>query len=141
MRLRKAVAVVLVLAVQGGALVAPLVHAHPDDHATGHHRVRTIHSHFSGHSHEHRDAHATAHSDRPAVQAATDNDRAIYLGPFLAVAAPSFNSPALVHIAFRLGVPAEIPAHEAFEVYHGHDPPILTTLPARAPPILLPKSS
>ena len=138
--MRQVIAVVLVLAVQGGALVAPLVHAHPDDHATGHHRAGTIHSHFSGHSHEHEDAHATADSRQQAVRAADDTDRAIYLGPFLAVAARSFNNPVLVHGAFRVSVPAEIPAHEVFEVYHGHDPPVLTALPPRAPPILLSKS-
>jgi hypothetical protein len=138
--LRQAIAVVLVLAVPGGALVAPSVHAHPADQTTGHHHARTIHSHFSGHSHEHRDAHPSADSDRPAVRGTSDNDRAIYLGPFLAVAARLFYSSVLVHSTFRLGVPIEISAHEAFEVYHGHDPPILATLPARAPPILLPKS-
>ena len=45
---RKALAIVLLLAVQGAALGAPLAHAHPDDHETDHHRGRAVHVHWAG---------------------------------------------------------------------------------------------
>ena len=43
-------ALALSLAIPVAALAAPLLHVHPDEHATAHHRGATVHSHWSGHS-------------------------------------------------------------------------------------------
>jgi hypothetical protein len=127
---RKLIAVTLALAVQGAALTAPLLHAHPDDHATAHHSGRSVHGHWSGHQHSHHPA------DDPAI-GADDDDRAVFLNAFVAVAATPLAAVAVAQQPFELPVPSERPAHRSVQVAHSHDPPLVRSLPSRAPPALL----
>jgi len=46
---RRLLAVCLSVAVPIGALCAPLVHAHLDDHHGGHHQANRVHAHLGGH--------------------------------------------------------------------------------------------
>jgi hypothetical protein len=127
---RKVIAVVLSLAVQGAALSAPLVHAHPDEHPTEHHAGRAIHTHAGGHAHA-----AVAH-DTP-VFTAPDGDRAVFLNVFTAMTAAASPLPAVFCRALSLPVPAERPAMRGVDVAHGHDPPPGRTASPRAPPACL----
>jgi hypothetical protein len=127
---RKAVALALSLAVQVAALGAPLVHAHPDEHATAHHNGRSMHTHWSGHERSHH------HGDTPAFSTA-DSDRAVFLNVFVAVAAPHVAAPALPQAIFALLVPMERAAHRGVEVVRSHDPPGVSSPPLRAPPAFL----
>ena len=128
--MRKVIALALSLAVQATALSAPLVHAHPDDHATEHHGSRTVHTHWAGHAQSHDT------SDTPAF-GTDDHDRAVFLNAFVAVAASSLPAQAIAPDAFELPVPAERPAHRILEVVRSHDPPSLRSVSSRAPPALL----
>jgi hypothetical protein len=127
---RKVVAIALALAVQGGALTAPLVHAHPDEHATDHHAAGTVHTHWAGHTH------SSQPSDIPAFDTA-DPDRAVFLNAFVAVATTVFSAPAAALTAFALPVAAERAAHRRVEIVRSHDPPCIRSLCSRAPPAFL----
>lgn len=120
----------LSLAIQGAALTSPFLHAHPDDHATQHHGSRAVHTHWAGHGHSH------GPSERPQLQT-EDQDRAVYLNPFVAVTASVVLGPAIIHDAFALPVPSEGVVHRNVGVLHSHDPPFLASLASRAPPALL----
>jgi hypothetical protein len=126
---QKIVAVVLALGVQGAALTAPFLHAHPDDHATPHHSGRAVHTHWGGHDHSQRP------TGNPAIDA-DDHDRAIFLNAFVAVAVSAIAF-ALAQQAFEVPIPSERPAHRSIIVTHSHDPPIFGSLASRAPPALL----
>lgn len=127
---RKVIALALSLAVQAAALSAPLVHAHPEDHDTDHHRAREVHTHWAGHGSSHDSP------DGPTFDAA-EHDRAVFLNAFVAVPRTPSSAPALTLTAFALPVPAERPAHRGIEVVRSHDPPPIRSLPARAPPAFL----
>jgi hypothetical protein len=127
---RKAAAVAVVFALQGAALSAPFVHAHPDDHATEHHAGRTVHTHWAAHAHPQRS------SDEPMF-AADDHDRAVFLKAFLAVASAVLSVPAVADDPVELAVPPERSAHRNVEVVHSHDPPVFNSLSPRAPPTFL----
>jgi hypothetical protein len=129
-RVQKAIAVVLALGVQAAALTAPLLHAHPDDHATGHHSGRSVHTHWDGHDYSQHP------SNDPAINA-DDHDRAVFLNPFVAVAASPLSAVAVAQQPFEIPVPSERPAHRSVHVAHSHDPPVLGSLQPRAPPTLL----
>jgi hypothetical protein len=128
--LRTFVALALSVAVQVAAAYAPLVHAHPDDHDTGHHKAHAVHAHVTGHA-----LHAHPHGG-PAV-GEDDHDRAVFLDSFVAVSAAPLLLSAAVPSVFELADPAEMPAHRTAHVAHGHDPPFHRSLPSRAPPALL----
>jgi hypothetical protein len=128
--MRRLVAAGLVVAVQGAMVVAPFVHAHPDDHDTPHHAPRAIHAHLSGHPAPARPGHGPEFED-------DDHDRAVFIQSFFAVAVTTFHSPIVVTEAFDLAVPPERPARQLLQVVHGHDPPLTRSLPSRAPPALL----
>jgi len=127
---RRVIAIALSLAVQAAALSAPLVHAHPDDHATEHHGAGEVHSHWAGHHHPQDSSHS------PALDA-TDHDRAVFLNAFVAVAASSFPGQAVTLGAFELPAPRERAPHRVIEIANGHDPPCLRSLSSRAPPSFL----
>ena len=118
----------LSVALQAAALTAPLVHQHPDDDATDHHRGRTVHSHWTGHQH---DEGLTVRG--PALTEA-DPDRAVFLNSFVAVREVRAPAPALSFETVELSAPAERRPYRAIEVVRSHDPPIGTSLPSRAPP-------
>lgn len=128
--MRKVIAVTLSLAVHAAAIGAPFVHAHPDDHATGHHGPRAIHSHRAGHAASHH------HAGGPALQT-EDHDRAVFLGAMAAVAASTLDAPGVTHGVFVLPVPVDGVVHRGLEIAHGHDPPLLVGIPSRAPPACL----
>jgi hypothetical protein len=127
---RKSIAFTLSLAIQVAALSAPLVHAHPDDHATAHHDGNAVHTHWAGHQHQH------PRSDGPAITS-PDEDRAIFMSVFVAEPTAATRVVAIAQTRFVLLVPTELTAHSSVDVTHGHDPPALHSLPARAPPALL----
>jgi hypothetical protein len=127
---RKVIAVALSLAVQVAALSAPLVHAHPDDHATEHHDGRTVHTHWAGHAQSH-------HSSAAPDLETSDHDRAVFLDAFVAVAASSLPAHGLTHVLFELPVPPERAAHRVVEIVRSHDPPFFRSLSSRAPPAFL----
>lgn len=127
--MRKVIAVALSLAVQAAALSAPLVHAHPDDHATEHHGAREIHAHRADHAHFDRA------SDGPVLDAA-DHDRAVFLNAFIAVAASLMPAHAVTRGVFNVPVPAERAPHRVIPIAHSHDPPFLPSLSSRPPPAL-----
>jgi hypothetical protein len=122
------IAVALSVAVQAAVLGAPLVHAHPDDHATTHHSGRAVHSHWGGHTHVPRSSAAALSDD--------DHDRAIFLSAFVAVAASAVTVPHVAQAVFELLVPAERAAHRGVEVVRSHDPPVARSRSPRAPPTL-----
>ena len=129
--MRKVIAVTVIFAVQAAVLGAPLVHAHPDDHATTHHEGRSVHTHWAGHSH------STHHrTDAPSFSA-DDHDRAVFLNPFVAVAVSHLAVPSAAQAVFRLIVPEERAALGGVEVVRSHDPPFTSSLLSRAPPALL----
>jgi hypothetical protein len=127
---RKALAIVLSLAVQGAAIGAPLAHAHPDDHATDHHRGRAVHVHWGGHAHAH-------HPTGVPALGADDHDRAVFVNTFVGVAASVLDARAVAHETFELPIPTETTTHRPVEVAHGHDPPWRSSLSSRAPPAFL----
>lgn len=128
--MRKLIALALSLAVEAAVLSAPLVHAHPDDHATEHHGARTVHTHWDGH------AQSRHRSDAPALET-TDHDRAVLVDAFVAVAASSLPAFGVSHAVFALPVPAERAAHPVIQIVRSHDPPSFRSLASRAPPALL----
>ena len=127
---RRLAALGLAFAVPLGAICAPLVHAHLEDHGTtDHHRVRSaVHAHFEGHT-------GTSVPGHHSSLGPGGSERTIYLQLFVAVAVASFHLTAAT-ATFELATPQEAPAHRSIHVVHSHDPPVLATLPARAPPSL-----
>ena len=123
---RKAVAVLLLFAVQGAAVGAPLVHAHPDDRVTQHHHGRLVHTHWANHSHP-------IVPDVPTL-AADDHDRAFFLNSFVGVAISVPSVHGVVHRFFELPLPTDLATHKPVEVVHTHDPPCFGSLSSRAPP-------
>lgn len=132
--IRRMLALGLALAVQGGAVCAPFLHAHVDADHDDHHAT-SVHAHFS--------SHAPAHVEHPRFSEggvsieASDRDHAIYLQVFVAVQAPVFQSPALPR-AVCAPVPVIERAPRTFVVVsHGHDPPLVHALDSRPPPLFL----
>lgn len=130
MHVRKVIAVALALAVQTTGLTAPFVHAHPDDHTTDHHDGHAIHAHAAGHAPAHDPTNA------PSL-GAEDHDRAVYVNAFVAVAVASFSAPEVELTTFELAAPVERAAYRPVEILRTHDPPALTSVPSRAPPLSL----
>jgi hypothetical protein len=126
---QKVIAVALSVLVQGAALTAPLVHAHPDDHATAHHAGRTVHTHWGGHGH----THPLQHSNAPALDN-PDDDRPLFLNALVAVTVVIPATPVAIQASSDLPVPRERARHRNFEVVRSHDPPSATALSPRAPP-------
>ncbi|MBI4266721.1 MAG: hypothetical protein HY657_20330, partial [Acidobacteria bacterium] len=113
--LRKLIAIGLSAALQAAAVGAPLVHAHPDDHATGHHAAGAVHAHAAAHPL------ATRSGARHRSLEDADHERAVYLPLFVAVTAPLVPFAATVVASVELAVPAESVAHRSVRVVHGHD--------------------
>jgi hypothetical protein len=124
------IALALSLAIPAGAVTIPLAHAHPDDHATAHHSGGAAHTHWRAHPQSHR-------SQVAAALRADDDNRAVFLNTFVAVAPSALPVPGITPGAFPVVVPAERPGYRAAEVTRSHDPPYFRTLPSRAPPAFL----
>jgi hypothetical protein len=125
---RKVLVVALALAVQGAAVAAPFVHAHPEAHPTGHHAGRAVHTHWAGHDRSHH------LPEGPAIGAA-DADRFVSLSAFVAVAARPLSAPGVPPGVFHVTVPAERAAHDTVDVVHSHGPPPRGSIVPRAPPV------
>jgi hypothetical protein len=128
---QKVIAVALSVLVQGAALTAPLVHAHPDDHATAHHAGRTVHTHWGGHGH----SHPLHRSNAPTLDN-PDDDRPLFLNALVAVTVVIPATPAAIQASSDLPVPRERVRHRSFDVVRSHDPPSVTRQSPRAPPSL-----
>jgi hypothetical protein len=117
----------LALAVQGGAVCAPFLHAHVDADHDDHHST-SVHAHFS--------SHASAHVQHEGVSVEdADRDHAIYLQVFVAVEASIFQSPALPRTVFAAVPVIERTPRTFVLVSHGHDPPLEDALESRPPPL------
>ena len=121
----------LSMAVQLATLSAPLVHVHPDDHATDHHRAHEVHAHFERHAVPARPA------DETIVDHPEASDRAVFLRLFVGVATAEFDLPAAVPACFALTPPGEGRSMRALYGFHGHDPPFIRSRSSRAPPAFL----
>jgi hypothetical protein len=127
---RKVIAIATLLAVQLAGLRAPLVHEHPDEHATDHHDGPTVHAHWHGHA-------PSRHPLEGQTLDAANRDRAAYVNAFLAVAATSFCVLAVTVASIELAAPAERAAYRSVVIAHTHDPPTSGSLSPRAPPFFL----
>jgi hypothetical protein len=117
----------LALAVQGGAVCAPFLHAHVDADHDDHHST-PVHAHLSSHARPHLE-HAGISVDE------ADRDDAVYLQVFVAVEASAFQLPALPHAVFAT-VPIIAHTPRTFVIVtHGHDPPLVDALDSRPPPL------
>ena len=127
--IRRLLAFGLALAVQGGAVCAPFLHAHIDADHDDHHAT-SVHAHFS--------SHGPAHVPHQGVSVEeTDRDHAIYLQVFVAVETSVFQPPALPRAVFA-PVPLIERAPRTFVIVtHGHDPPLVHALDSRPPPLFL----
>jgi hypothetical protein len=131
--IRRLLAFGLALAVEGGAVCAPFLHAHVDadhdDHSS------TVHAHFSSHAPAHVQ-HGHFSEGGVSVEE-SDRDHAIYLQVFVAVEASVFQSPALPRAVFA-SVPMVGRAPRMFAlVTHGHGPPLVDAPETRPPPLFL----
>ena len=128
---RKLIALALSLALQVAAIGAPLVHSHPEEHATDHHNGPAVHAHWAGH----RSAHHQV-PDGPSLDD-NDHDRAVYIATFIAVAGPSFSVPGVTQQVFNLPPSTERAAHRRIDTVRTHDPPTFRSVSPRAPPRFL----
>ena len=128
---RKLVAVGLSMAVLLATQSAPLVHAHPDGHATDHHRAYEVHAHFERHAIPARPA------DESVVDHPDADDRAVFIRLFVGVAIAGFDLPATTPPLFELAPPSEGRSLRALYGFHGHDPPLGRSRSPRAPPAFL----
>lgn len=114
-----------------GALCAPLVHAHLDDHHAPHHAGRTIHAHV--HPHTTVPGHAgDTHPDDPVVRP-EEAGRILALQLFVAIA-PSVTVPAIAAARYLPPAPLQSAAPRPPVVSHAHDPPAAGSVAPRAPP-------
>ena len=129
-RPRRLVAAALCVLVQTFVLASPLVHAHPDDHDEDHEHGSAVHAHLGGHSHPHE---ATGNEDGPALE--PEHERAVYLPLFISEPLTAFDLPAAMPQAFVFSASDEATGHVSVAVSHGHDPPLVSSTPPRAPPV------
>ena len=152
--LRTLTAVELSVAIPLGALCAPLVHAHPDNHHADHHGANRIHAHLGGHrptpeapARPRRSASAEAGDldhhplhqhdltgGTPAIEQDADAEQITRLQVFVAVYADAFTPPALPNARFILPTPPESAMRRPPEVVHSHGPPYASSTGPRAPP-------
>jgi hypothetical protein len=129
--IRRVLAFGLVLAVQGGAVCAPFLHAHLDADHDDHHST-AVHAHVSSHA-----AARVQHPGLPTggVSVEEAHREAIDLQIFVAVEATPFHPPALPRGAFATAPIVERAPRTFVIVTHGHDPPLVDALDSRPPPL------
>jgi hypothetical protein len=129
---RALVAVSSAVALQLGALGAPLVHAHLDDHDHDHHGAARVHAHLGGHATPH---HVRDHDDdHLAFDEDESSERATGLQLFVAVESPPFSVPLLPPARYALPAPLQSIMRRPPAVTHSHDPPGVRPSAPRAPP-------
>jgi hypothetical protein len=132
--IRRVQSLALALAVIGGAVCAPFLHAHTDDASAPRrdddHHSTSVHAHFSSH------APAPVQHEGVSVEE-SERDHAIYLQAFVAVEAVVFQSPDLPRVTFALIPTLERAPRVPVIVTHGHDPPLVSALDSRPPPLFL----
>lgn len=127
---RRLLAVCLSVAVPIGALCAPLVHAHLDDHHGDHHDANRVHAHLGGHD---VDRHVSPGHEL-AIEPDADPEHVTRLQVFVAVHAAAPASPALPQTRYTLPAPLESVMRRPPAVVHSHDPPATSSAGPRAPP-------
>jgi len=125
--IRRMLALGLALAVQGGAVCAPFLHAHVGADHDDHHST-SVHAHFSSHAPAHIQHHGVSLED-------ATRDHAIYLQVFVAVEASIFQPQALPRSVFTPISVIERAPRTFVLVTHGHDPPLVHALDSRPPPL------
>lgn len=134
--MRRLFAVTLCVAVPIGALCAPLVHAHLDDHHDGHHAghhdANRVHAHLDGHE---VDRHVSS-EEALAVEPGADPEHVTRLQVFVAVHAAAPIAPALPQARYTLPAPLESIMRRPPAVVHSHGPPGASSTGSRAPPAL-----
>lgn len=128
---RRLLAVGLSVAVPMGALCAPLVHAHLDDHHGGHHDANRVHAHLGGHDVDH---HVVSAGRELAIEPDADREDVTGVQVFLAVHAAAPASPALPQARYSLPARLESVMRRPPAVAHSHDPPGASSAGPRAPP-------
>jgi hypothetical protein len=121
------------VALQLGAIGAPLVHAHLDDHDHDHHRAVRVHAHLGGHAAPH---HVRGHHDRAAFDEDESAERATGLQLFVAVEPAPLSTPSLPPARYAPPAPLESIMRRPPTVAHSHDPPGVRLAVPRAPPSL-----
>ena len=134
----------LCVALQVGALCAPLVHAHLDDHHGGHHEAPAVHAHVGGHPQGPAEAGHHVHGyvasglsrtrDQPAIESQGGSEQTTRLQVFVAVASGVFAVPALPPTRFTLPPAFESVMRRLPDVVRSHGPPDLGPAASRAPP-------
>lgn len=123
---RKVCAVALAAALPLATLWTPPVHVHLGDGAQ-----HVAHAHFSSHQVSPRS------SDRPGLYRAKRHGDTLFLQLFVATAVSAFAVPLVAASPFELSLPSGVGADRPVGARGGHDPPILVSLPSRAPPARL----
>ena len=94
-----------------------------------------MHAHLGGHAHAHPDA-GDEDADGEKRQALEpEHERAVYLPLFISEPLTAFDLPAAAPHGFVLAPPDEATGHASVAVSHGHDPPLVSSTPPRAPPV------
>jgi len=127
--MRRLTAAGLCIALQVGALCAPLVHAHLDDHHADHHDVPVVHAHAGGHP-------QGPARDQPAIGPEDGSEQTTRLQVFVAVAPGVFAVPALPPARFTLRPALESAMRRLPELVRSHGPPPAHAVAPRAPPSL-----
>ena len=149
----RCLAAVLSVVLPLGALCAPLVHAHPDDHHDGHHGASRVHAHLSGHdvavhdtADDHRDPHDADHYDLDdhglgsgalAVEAEGDPEAVASVQYFVAVQVDDLTLAGLQPLGLTLPTPLASVMRRPPVISHSHDPPLRSASGPRAPPARL----
>ena len=133
---RRLTAIVLSIALQGGALTASLVHSHLDGHDHQHHRgARVVHAHLGGHhgsDHRHGQPAGT-----PVVGSDDETGGIGYLHAFLAVHPANVIEQGLPTDGFVIPATYESVMRRAPVVVLSHGPPVRGPAESRAPPAFL----
>jgi hypothetical protein len=127
---RRLLAFGLSVALQAGALSAPLVHAHLGNEHDDHHASGRIHAHIEGHpaAANHRD------DDRPAVHSEESGERIVPLKLFVATHAGIGLEPTVAPRQFMVTPPASSLVRQPPQVVRSHGPPAIISSTPRAPP-------
>lgn len=127
---RRLLALGLAVALQAGALTAPLVHAHLDDHHTDHHAAGRVHAHLDGHELPHE-----APPDRLAIHAEESPWSVVRIPLFVAEHADVWLEPGLPQAPFLFADAAESLMRQPPDVVRSHGPPVVRPSAPRAPPV------